>query len=50
VPGLLTRWRLRRMCWHHDRRNSESWIAEQLIDVGMRKMFWCTECGRMWIV
>ena len=51
----MSRWRDRRQCFHHDRggnpantRPAVSWIAEQLIETGMRKMFWCTHCGKTW--
>lgn len=46
---FLARRRLRRQCFHHDRRSGESWIKEQLIDCGCRKMFWCDRCERTWI-
>lgn len=54
-------WRKReRACWHHDRKpwskgvtgDSTSYIREELIDVGMRKRFWCDRssggCGQQW--
>lgn len=51
----IRRWREQRACFHHDKggnpantRPAISWIAEQLIDFGGRKMFWCTQCGRTW--
>ncbi|MEU8023781.1 hypothetical protein AB0B88_16350 [Micromonospora haikouensis] len=40
-------WRKRRNCFHHNRRG-ETWIAEQLVDGGRAKHFWCTRCGRYW--
>lgn len=44
----LTRWRIRRQCFHHDHTAGESWISSQLIDGGMRKHFWCTRCDHSW--
>jgi hypothetical protein len=51
-------WRARRKrkdCFHHDiggnpanTRPATSWINQQLIDTGRRKMFWCTKCGQTW--
>jgi hypothetical protein len=51
--------RKRKKCFHHEiggnpanSRPAVSWIEQQLIDVGMRKMFWCDErqggCGQTW--
>jgi hypothetical protein len=55
APAKLRDWRTRRRCFHHDRggnpansRPAFSWIGEQLIEMGTRKMFWCTECGKTW--
>lgn len=42
------RWLRMRACFHHDRSTGTSWLGEQLIDGGMRKMFWCRMCGRTW--
>lgn len=42
------KWRRRRECFHHDRLTGQSWIESELIEMGARKMFWCTECGRTW--
>jgi hypothetical protein len=43
-------------CLHHEiggnPANSKpafSWIEQRLIDAGLRKMLWCTECERTWI-
>lgn len=48
----VTAWRRRRQCMHHNRLTGESWIKSQLIDMGRRKMFWCSEksggCGKAW--
>ena len=50
----VTTYRLRRQCFHHDRgspannKPATSWLRSQLVDTGMRKMFWCTRCGRTW--
>jgi hypothetical protein len=49
MTGLFARWRARRACFHHDRSTGESWLFCQLIDLGRRKEFWCTKCGKMWI-
>lgn len=35
-------------CWHHDRATSETWINGTIIDMGSRKQFTCSHCGRMW--
>lgn len=40
----------RKDCFHHDRLTGESWIKDQLIDMGMGKMFWCDKCERTWFV
>lgn len=40
----------RRRCFHHDPYTGTSWLESRLIDVGMRKMFWCTACDKTWIV
>jgi hypothetical protein len=40
--------RRQRRCMHHDRMTGTSWISEQLIEAGMRKMFWCTRCEQTW--
>jgi len=44
-----------RDCMHHDiggnpanTRTPVSWIKQELIDMGKRKRFWCTNCGRQW--
>lgn len=46
---VWTRWRQRRDCWHHNRATRESWITGVLIDLGRRKMWTCSECGRRWV-
>lgn len=43
------RWRMQRGCLHHTVPGGESWIQSQLVDLGRRKMRWCTHCGRTWI-
>ena len=55
VSSQVSQWRERRQCFHHDRGGNPanswsaiSWIAERLIDTGMRKMFWCTHCQKTW--
>lgn len=40
----------RKDCFHHDRLTGESWISDQLIDMGKAKMFWCEKCERTWFV
>lgn len=32
------------VCWHHNVRTGESWVKSQLIDTGMRKIWWCDRC------
>jgi len=46
---MIRRWRDRRDCFHHDHRSGQSWITGQLIDTGMRKLWRCTRCERIWI-
>ena len=50
----MIRWgtarRDRAACFHHDHRTGESWIESRLIEVGRNKIFWCTKCGKTWIV
>lgn len=55
MRALLSAIRGRRDCFHHDRGGNPantapavSWIAEELIDLGRGKRFWCTQCGRVW--
>jgi hypothetical protein len=60
--GLLTAWQnwrerrnAQKYCFHHDTflatdRVSMSWIEQQLIETGKAKMFWCTQCGKTWII
>ena len=50
------RWRKRHRCFHHDHggnpansRPAVSWIEQRIIDDGMRKLFWCKECGKAWV-
>lgn len=54
VPRWWRRWRAAAACFHHDHHPPDtgavSWIKSQLIDMGSRKMFWCTHCEKMWIV
>lgn len=51
----------RKECFHHDRPawskgevDSRSFIREELIDLGRRKLYVCEEavggCGRMWFI
>jgi len=51
---ILTNWwrrrRAQRSCFHHDWRTGRSWIADELIDMGMRKMFTCWHCDKVWFV
>lgn len=49
------KWQDRRKCFHHDiggnpanTRPAVSWIDQVLIDMGRRKMFWCTHCQKTW--
>jgi hypothetical protein len=59
MMNLLRKWLRRKGCFHHalptvdgngDRIAAQSYIKSRLIDTGMRKMFWCNDCGRTWIV
>jgi hypothetical protein len=43
-------WRRRRNCFHHSFASGTSYIKSQLIDTGMRKMFWCTKCQKTWFI
>ena len=57
----LKRWwsfhQARKTCMHHDLggnpANTEpatSWIIQELIDMGRRKLFRCCKCEKVWIV
>lgn len=46
----LERRRTQRMCWHHERATGRSWLESELVDLGRRKVFWCTNCERRWVV
>lgn len=48
IARAFRAWRKRRQCFHHDRRRRESWIRDRIHDY--RKLYWCTECGRTWIL
>lgn len=45
----MRRWLKRRRCFHHDHHTGQSWIRSELIDLGRRKLYHCTECGKVWI-
>jgi hypothetical protein len=58
---MFNTWRKRRNCMHQEMAKSvydeseqntvwitHSWIRSVLIDIGMKKMFWCKECGKSW--
>lgn len=53
----LRMWPERRRCFHHyiprvgDEmpRPVESWIRSHLIDLGRRKIWWCSHCEKVWI-
>lgn len=58
---MLKRWwekrQKQRRCLHHEIGGNPanttpafSYIEQKLIDTGMRKMLWCTECEKTWIV
>jgi hypothetical protein len=56
IRKILADWRKRRNCLHHEpggnpanTRRAWSWIEQQLIDTGRRKMLWCTHCEKTWI-
>jgi hypothetical protein len=49
VRAAWRRWRNRRGCFHHEHSTGESYLRNELIDCGMRKRFWCTRCGRVWL-
>jgi len=61
---MFSRWRKQRQCFHHEigdydrtalkskdnyARIGKSFIKSKLIDVGARKLEWCTECDKTWI-
>lgn len=53
IEWLIERYRRRRVrkfCFHHDMRTGSSFIDQRLIETGKAKMFWCTECGKTWIL
>lgn len=41
-------WRARRSCFHHNTRNGQSFIRDQIID--WRKRYHCTNCGKVWVI
>jgi hypothetical protein len=51
---VFKKWKIRRSCMHHEpwigdgERYAKSWIVTEHIDMGTRKMFWCTLCGKSW--
>ena len=51
--GWWSRRAQRRRCFHHDWRTGRTFMSSQLIDTGMRKMFWCDRikggCEKVWI-
>lgn len=47
--SVWSRWRKSRDCFHHDHSTGESWIVGTLIDLGRRKLWSCTKCGRRWV-
>lgn len=38
-----------RNCFHHEPRSRETYIASTLVDLGRKKLWWCTECKQRWI-
>lgn len=51
IRFLLGRRRARRRqreCFHHSLLDGESWVRGQLVDIGRRKIYWCTGCDRHW--
>jgi hypothetical protein len=49
--------RKRKYCFHHDiggnpanTRPAHSFIHQELIDTGMRKLYSCSKCGKVWII
>jgi len=50
VVEMWVRRRLRGRCWHHDDNTGDSWVRKQLIDMGRRKLIWCTKCWKTEIV
>lgn len=50
APGWWRTHRERVECFHHDHHAGGSWITAQLVDMGRRKIFTCTHCGKVWIV
>ena len=42
--------RRRRGCLHHDRHSRESWVKEEMIEMGMGKRLECRRCGQAWII
>lgn len=57
---MLKWWRRRRQqarCFHHEiggnpanTRPAVSWITQEIIDMGTRKLFACEKCGKVWII
>ena len=54
---MFREWRKRRnkqkKCFHHEPtipgEKTYSYLRAELIDTGRRKMFWCTNCDKIWI-
>jgi hypothetical protein len=59
----MNKWKKRRLCLHQEMPkftfdNTEdkvigitrSYLKSTLIDIGMKKMIWCEECGKTWII
>lgn len=52
----LAKRRKQKHCFHHEIGGNPanttpafSWIEQRIIDAGRAKMFWCTECEKVWI-
>jgi hypothetical protein len=58
LQRLWLRRQVRRSCWHHEfarpwpepGKPADSLVVGKLIDLGRRKMFRCTRCGKTEIV
>lgn len=51
MRAWLRAWREQRRCFHHDNRTGESYVGRgMLVDLGRRKVYECSACGRVWVI
>lgn len=42
--------RVLKYCLDHDRQRGFSYIREQIVDLGRRKLVWCQKCDKRWVI